>query len=59
MNSTLADFQVKKNLRLPAGKCMEEIFEETNFAKSLIRIIFWIWERKFQTFPQNFPAELS
>ena len=57
MNSTLAVFQ-GKHLRLPAGKCIEEISEGTNFAKSVIRIIFWLWERKFQSFPQKFPAEL-
>ena len=27
--------------------------------KEVFQIIFWNWERKFQTFPQKFPAELS
>ena len=49
MNSTLADFQ-GKNIRISSGKCVQAIFEGTNFAKRGIRIIFWPWERKFQTF---------
>ena len=51
MNSTLADFQ-GKNRRISSGKCVQEISEGTNFAKSVIRTIFWPWERKFQTFPK-------
>ena len=51
MNSTLADFQ-GKNLRISSGKCVQEISEGTNFAKRVIRIIFWPWERKFQIFPK-------
>ena len=27
--------------------------------KELIQVIFWLWERKFQTFRQNLPAEPS
>ena len=27
--------------------------------KKFFLIIFWLWKRKFQTFPQKFPAELS
>ena len=58
MNSTFAVFQ-GKNLRLSTGKCLEDISERTNFAKRVIRILFWLWDGKFQNFPQNFLAELS
>ena len=58
MNSTFADFQ-GKNLRLSAEKGLEEISEGTTFAKRVIRILFWLWDGKFQIFPQKFLAELS
>ena len=48
-----------ETLKTSAGKCLEESSEITNFAEKIIRIIYWLWERKFQTFPQKFPAELS
>ena len=41
------------------GKVSRRISEGTNFAKKVIRNIQWLWERKFRTFPQKFPAELS
>ena len=35
-------------------------FWGNNFCiKKVIRIIFWLWERTFQTFTQKFPAEVS
>ena len=57
-NSTLAVFQGKK-LRSSARKCLEEISEGKILQKKVIRSIHWLWERKFQTFPRKFPAELS
>ena len=52
-------FSGKKILRLSVGKCLEEISEGKNFAKRVIRILFWLWDRKFQIFHQKFLAELS
>ena len=57
-NSTLADFQ-GKNFRFSAEKCLEEFSEGQILQKNVIRIIYWLWERKFQTFPQKIPAKLS
>ena len=57
-NSTLAVFQ-GKTLISSVWKSLAEISEGTYFAKKVIRIIYWIWERKFQTSLTKFPAELS
>ena len=42
------------------GKVSKGYFWANKFCIYIvIRIIYWIWERKFQTFPKNLPAELS
>ena len=56
-----------QHLRIFRGKISEfrrrsvykKILREQNLQKKVIRIIYWLWERKFQYFPQKFAAELS
>ena len=54
-NSTLADFQ-DKHLRLPAGKCMEENSEETNFAKNVNSNHFLTLGKKVSNFSPKIPS---
>ena len=51
-NSTFAVFQ-GKILRISAGKCQEKISEGTNFAKEVIRIIYWPWRESSKLFPKS------
>ena len=54
--STFSDFQGKNF----GGRLSKKNFWGNKFCmKKVIRIIYWLCERKFQTFPKKFTAELS
>ena len=56
---TTFGFSGKKSQNFGGNVSRRNFWGNTFCIKKVIEIIFWLWQRKFQTFPQKFPEELS